>query len=89
MKYLSDCCHAIAKEDFRENICDHHDPIEIYTCSKCGEECDANFESSEESEKSEESENCPLLLAGDYQYGFNRGWIFLGFDSGHINWFQI
>jgi len=32
---------------------------------------------------------CQLLLAGDYQEGFKKGWVFLGFDAGHINWFQI
>lgn len=32
---------------------------------------------------------CPLLLAGDYQEGFKKGWIFLGFEDDLINWFQI
>lgn len=39
MEY-SECCKARAVEDFRENMFDHDDPIEIYTCSKCGNECD-------------------------------------------------
>jgi hypothetical protein len=34
---VSNCCHADLVEDFKG---DHHDPIEIYTCKKCKQECD-------------------------------------------------
>jgi len=37
---VSTCCKEEAFEDFKENPRDHHDPIEIYTCSKCKKECD-------------------------------------------------
>lgn len=37
---VSTCCRVEAIEDFKENPRDHHDPIEIYTCSKCKKECD-------------------------------------------------
>ena len=38
--YYSTCCGAKAIEDFKDNPRDHHDPIEIYTCSECGQECE-------------------------------------------------
>lgn len=37
---VSQCCRADLVEDFKENPRDHHDPIEIYTCSKCKKECE-------------------------------------------------
>ena len=37
---VSTCCKATPVEDFRDNPRDHHDPIEIYTCSECKKECD-------------------------------------------------
>jgi len=37
---VSKCCLADLVEDFKENPRDHHDPIEIYTCSKCKKECE-------------------------------------------------
>ena len=37
---VSVCCKADAIEDFKDNPRDHHDPIEIYTCSKCQKECE-------------------------------------------------
>lgn len=37
---VSACCKADLVEDFRENPRDHHDPIEIYSCSKCKKECE-------------------------------------------------
>lgn len=37
---VSKCCRADLVEDFKENPRDHHDPIEIYTCSKCKKECE-------------------------------------------------
>lgn len=37
---VSKCCRADLVEDFKENPRDHHDPIEIYTCSKCKQECE-------------------------------------------------
>lgn len=37
---VSDCCHADLVEGYKNNPRDHHDPIEIYTCSKCGKECE-------------------------------------------------
>ena len=42
--YLSKCCGKVAIEDFRENFLDHDDPIEIYTCSKCRQECQVEDE---------------------------------------------
>lgn len=32
--------------------------------------------------------NCPLLLAGDYQEGFKQGWLFQGFECGQIFWIK-
>lgn len=37
---VSKCCRAELVEDFKENPRDHHDPIEIYSCKKCGKECE-------------------------------------------------
>jgi hypothetical protein len=37
---VSTCCHEPAIEDFKDNPRDHHDPIEIYTCPKCKQECE-------------------------------------------------
>lgn len=37
---VSKCCRAELVEDFKDNPKDHHDPIEIYTCKKCGKECE-------------------------------------------------
>lgn len=37
---ISTCCREEAVEDFKDNPRDHHDPIAIYTCSKCKKECD-------------------------------------------------
>lgn len=42
--YLSKCCGKIAVEDFREDIRDHDNPVEIYTCAKCKQECDVQDE---------------------------------------------
>lgn len=36
------CCKAELVEDFKNNPRDHHDPIEIYTCSKCKKECEVD-----------------------------------------------
>lgn len=38
---VSDCCKTEVVESFKDNPRDHHDPIAIYTCSKCKEECEA------------------------------------------------
>jgi len=38
--YKSDCCKENVVESFKNNPQDHNDPIEIYTCSKCKQECD-------------------------------------------------
>lgn len=40
MTEVSVCCGARPIEAFRDNPRDHHDPIEIYTCEKCGLECE-------------------------------------------------
>lgn len=37
---VSVCCKATPIEDTKENPRDHHDPIEIYRCSKCHKECE-------------------------------------------------
>jgi len=37
---ISKCCKNSVYEDFRDNPRDHHDPIEIYRCSKCNLECE-------------------------------------------------
>lgn len=37
---VSKCCGALVYEDYKDNPRDHHDPIEIYTCSKCKCECE-------------------------------------------------
>lgn len=37
---VSTCCGVEAIEDYKDNPRDHHDPIEIYTCSKCKKECE-------------------------------------------------
>lgn len=37
---VSQCCQAELVEDYKNNPRDHHDPIEIYTCKKCGLECE-------------------------------------------------
>ena len=39
-KTVSTCCKVKAIEDYKNNPRDHHDPIAIYTCSKCKSECD-------------------------------------------------
>jgi hypothetical protein len=56
---VSSCCKADLVEDFRDNPRDHHDPIEIYSCSKCKRECEA-----------EEQATCPLDIcdgSGKYE----------------------
>lgn len=35
---VSVCCKAPVKEDFRDSF-DHDDPVAIYSCAKCGNEC--------------------------------------------------
>lgn len=37
---ISKCHREIALEDYKDNPRDHHDPIAIYRCPKCHEECD-------------------------------------------------
>ena len=37
---ISKCCGVEVYESFKDNLKDHHDPIEIYRCSKCQLECD-------------------------------------------------
>lgn len=37
---ISKCCKNSVYEDFKDNPRDHHDPIEIYRCSKCKLECE-------------------------------------------------
>lgn len=40
---ISTCCRVAPIEDYRDNPHDHDDPIEIYTCTKCKQECDTEF----------------------------------------------
>lgn len=40
MTEVSHCCKARLIDDFKENFWDHDDPIEIYTCETCKQECD-------------------------------------------------
>ena len=40
---VSMCCKSGLKEDYKLNPRDHHDPEPIYTCEKCGEECEADL----------------------------------------------
>lgn len=53
MNLLSDCCAADVVEDVKSSIRDHHDTIEIYRCTECGNECDAD-EADEEVMKMDE-----------------------------------
>ena len=39
----SECCGEEAFEDYKDNPRDHHDPIEIYSCSKCKQECEVEL----------------------------------------------
>lgn len=41
-KEVSKCCKANLVEDYKNNPRDHHDPIEIYTCGKCKQECEVD-----------------------------------------------
>ena len=37
---ISKCCKQDALEDTKINERDHHEQIDIYTCSKCKQECE-------------------------------------------------
>lgn len=38
---VTSCCKkATFSEDYRTNMRDHHDPIAIYVCSECKQECE-------------------------------------------------
>ena len=61
---VSKCCGALVYEDYKDNPRDHHDPIEIYTCSKCKCECEG-FTRRQELERAI-LKSADLLEKGDY-----------------------
>lgn len=40
---VSKCCKAYLVEDYKTNPMDHHDSIPIFSCAKCGQECEVEI----------------------------------------------
>ena len=59
---VSKCCRADLVEDLKDNPRDHHDPIEIYTCSKCKKECEVE-------EVCEDCRGTGVVFENEYEKG--------------------